>query len=169
MGDIDQLRQLGVKPEAAAKDEDILDALAVALLLLDRTPVTASAQTVMRIRPRQVQATLDSIEPDFVPQMIAEARRRAKLSPAFARRLEEARAQVYAALSEAVPSVRKRAVGDIPDDLADDPKAPIIIARDDSPVPILIGVVVGLLYTWWLSDNMPKADDDGDGNGDGDE
>lgn len=88
----------------------------------------------------------------------------------FAAQIADSRAVIVGWVPQ-IRRLRKAVAADIPDEVVDDgngrPAVVYSYNESDSPIAIVVGLVIAGIYVWWLSDNLPKNDDD-DGGDDGD-
>jgi len=156
---VDQLELLGVKPARALESDEVLDMLAATWLVARRVPV----EFLRRSGPQfhhEIAALLDALEPDFVPELLKETRRRMAADPEYAAEIVDTRRAVER-LRRRAEAVQRRVVASVQEDLADtDDQLPVVLRRaaaDDLEVPVAIFVIVCVAVAVWhyISSNDP--------------
>jgi hypothetical protein len=157
----EQLDRLGVQPAEALERDEVLDVLAAVRLVTTTRPARLRRLSVPRFRHR-VAALLDTLEPEFVPELLQETRRRMAVDPAFAAALADAR--------DGIAPVRRRAerlLREVRDSVGDefegDPDLPVVLQRaaDDEAFEVAVAVFVIVLVvvavaTWIASEDPAK-------------
>jgi hypothetical protein len=139
---VEQLEQLGVKPAKALESEEVLDVLAATLLVSRRAPVE-----LLRRRGAQfhygIAALLDSLEPDFVPELLKETRRRMADDAEYADEISDNRRAVER-LRRRAEAVQRRVVEAAEKDLATETQRPVVLraAQDDEGFEVAVAVFV---------------------------
>jgi len=148
---VEQLEQLGVKPAKALESEEVLDVLAATLLVSRRAPVE-----LLRRRGAQfhygIAALLDSLEPDFVPELLKETRRRMADDAEYAAEISDTRRAVER-LRRRAEAVQRRVVDAAEQDLATETQRPVVLraAQDDEgfEVGVAVFVIVCVAVAVW--------------------
>jgi hypothetical protein len=120
----------------------VLDVLAAVRLVATKLPVAARPRAAARTRYR-FAALLDSLEPDFVPELLKETRRRISKDPTFAADIAESRGGVTK-LHGRVDALRREVAGTVHAELADDPDLPLVLRANDQQDEV-IGIIVVVL------------------------
>lgn len=160
----EQLQRLGIEADQALTDERVLDMMAGIHVVAGRVPAQVRRRSAFGFH-NAVAAVLDSIEPDFLDELLKETRRREKNDPAFAAELAQSRRAV-ASLQKRASAIQTRVVESVPADVADDPDLPVVLAREeDSSAEVAIGVFVVLLVVvvtiWYIANSDPSKDGEG--------
>jgi hypothetical protein len=148
---VDQLNLLGVKPAKALESEEVLDVLAATWLVSRRAPVE-----LLRRRGPQfhygISALLDALEPDFVPELLKETRRRMTADPEYAAEISDTRRAVER-LRRRAEAVQRRVVDAVEQDLATETQRPAVLqsAQDDEgfEVGVAVFVIVCVAVAVW--------------------
>jgi uncharacterized protein (DUF2236 family) len=167
-----QLRQLGVQLRDAPRNNDVLDVMASIHLVARRVPGRLRRPSARRAR--YVAAFLDSLEPDFIPELLKETRRRKRADRTFAAELNQSRGAVEDFVRQA-SELRAETRASLPSESADVPDRPVAL-QDTDDAAIMFAVVGwalligGLIISWATSDPGKDAEDDDEGgDGDGEE
>jgi hypothetical protein len=157
----DQLELLGIAPDRAIENQDVLDLLAAAEVVAARVPARLPGRPATRLHFR-VAALLDGLEPDFVPELLQETRRRSADEPAFAARLREARRAVVDRV-RALGTLRREIASTVPDEQADDPGFPVVLTRANSQaeevaVGVFVAVLVVMVVIAWIASEDPAKE-----------
>lgn len=154
---LDQLELLGVQPEEALSDDSVLDLLAAIHVVTIHLP-----RRVRRRPPASfglhIAAVLDELEPDFVPELLKETRRRIADDPSFAREMADSRGTILE-LRDRSDAIRAEVVGPIPEQIASDTDQPLIVqtaAVGVFPIIAFAFIIIGGFIIW----NERKDDDD---------
>lgn len=136
----EQLELLDVAPDAALADEKVLDLLAATRWVTVRTPVE-NPRTLPSGFGRHLVGVLDGLEPQFVPALLDEIRRRRAGDTRFADEIAGWR-QSIAGLHERSAALRRDVVRtrEFQSKLPSDP--PLVMRGDDGDVGVVIAVVV---------------------------
>jgi hypothetical protein len=156
---LDQCKSLGVEPAEALKREEVLDVIAAVRLVTTTRPASLRGLSIPGFRHRAA-ALLDSLEPDFVPVLLKETRRRMAADPAFAAAIADARGGI-APLRRRAERLLREVRGAVGDEFADDPDLPVALQRadDDQAGEVAVGIFVVILLVvvtvWWIATNDP--------------
>lgn len=158
---LEQLERLGVQPAHALERDEVLDVLAAVRLVTTTRPARLRLLSVPRFR-NQVATLLDTLEPDFVVELLRETRRRMAADPRFAAAIADAREGIAPLRRRAERGLRevRESVGDR---FAGDPDLPIVLERaaDDDAFEVGVAVFVIVLVvvavaTWIASEDPAK-------------
>jgi hypothetical protein len=154
-----QLELLGVEVDHALTNDDVLDVLASAHLVASRVPPPHRRARARRVH-RSVAALIDSLEPDFIPELLRDTRRREATSAAFAARLAESRRGVVDLITTAT-AARGEILDSLPAEVATDPDRPVAL-REAQAGAVVVGVFVVILLVAvtiaWIAYNDPAKD-----------
>jgi hypothetical protein len=147
-----QLELLGVNPDAALTDDKVLDLLAATRLVTLRIPVENS-RALSSGFARRLVALLDGLEPQFLPELLTEVRRRVAGDARFADDIAGWR-QSIVVLQARSAALRRDIVQSekFQSALSSDP--PLVMRADEGQaggiVPVIIIVVV-LVVSWLVA------------------
>lgn len=157
----EQLERLRVQPAEALERDEVLDVLAAVRLVTTTRPARLRRLSVPAFRHR-VATLLDTLEPDFVPELLRETRRRMAADPAFAAAMVDARGGI-APLRRRAERLLREVRDSVGDQFADDPDVPVVLQRaaDDEAFEVAVAVFVIVLVvvavaTWIASEDPAK-------------
>ena len=154
-----QLDLLGVEVDDALTHDDVLDVLASVHLVASRVPPPHRRARARRIY-RTVAALLDSLEPDFIPELLRDTRRRKATSAAFAANLAQSRRAVVELITGAT-AAGGEVIDSMPAEVAADPDRPVTLRAAEAGA-VVIGVLVVILVVAvtvaWIAYNDPAKD-----------
>jgi hypothetical protein len=155
---VDQLKRLGVKPAKALESDEVLDVLAATWLVSRRVPVELLRRSGQQFH-HEIAALLDALEPDLVPELLEETRRRMAADPEYAAEIADTRRAVER-LRRRAEAVQRRVVASVQKDLDTDDQRPVVLQSakaDDLELPVAVFVIVCVAVAVWhyISSNDP--------------
>jgi hypothetical protein len=158
-----QRELLSIDSDDVLSNDDVLDLMASVRLVAIRAPAQFRRRPAGRFH-RSIDGLLDSLEPDFVPELLKETRRRRDADPVFAAELAQSRRAVEG-LVRRVSVLRAEVIESLPTEVADDPDRPVTL-REESEGEVLISVVMiifGIMLVWhFIASNDPSKESEDD-------
>ncbi len=154
-----QLERLGVDPDDALGNDDVLDVMASVHLVTSRVPAQFRRPSASRFQ-HGVAALLDLLEPDFIPELLKETRRRKEADPIFAADLAQSRRAVVN-LARRASALRAKMIESLPAEIADDPDRPVTLREEQEgeiALAVFVIVLVVTVVISWIAYNDPSKD-----------
>jgi hypothetical protein len=172
-----QLELLDVDTEQVLTSPAVLDVFASVRLVTKRAPARLRPRSGLQLR-FTIAALLDTLEPDFIPELLKQTRQRAAGDSIFAAQLAESRAEIERLIPK-VAALREAELAAVSTELEDHDDPPVVFLTDEEGAKLGLAVVIVLFVVLtvaaWIASEDPGKDDeaeedDGGGGGqDGDE
>jgi hypothetical protein len=166
----EQLKLLDVEADQALSSADVLDVFAAVRLVTRRAPARPRPRSARQLR-FAIAAVLDTLEPDFIPELLKQTRQRVASDDTFAAELAESRAEIERLIPR-VAALREDELAAAPTTLTEDSGAPVVLLTgvEVFVVIVLTAILLAPIVVNAISvdkDDPPNGGEGEEGGGDG--